>query len=144
MDESLQGPGRRLVDFMQSASLSYVVEVCEKHFGKIFTEIHELGLDSNSPQLGGVERQLLTRLYKIAVPNARVADKNIEACSKTLKKDLIVSPLTLQVWRLVENRVIEGMLVLKLHLGGDKLASSFPIEDVRRSFSLHSKGLRDM
>ena len=40
MDESLQGPGRRLVDFMQSASLSYVVEVCEKHFGKIFTEIH--------------------------------------------------------------------------------------------------------
>jgi len=69
---------------MTLASSTYVAEVCEKHFGKLFGEIHALrsGSSVGTFQPAGDRRAHLLKLYKIAIPNVRGVEKSVEACAK--------------------------------------------------------------
>lgn len=131
---------------MFAASTSYVTEVVDKHFGKFFTELHNSGFKDSvalsAAGLQGDRREAslsLLKLYKSAVPSSRGVDKTIEACARTLKKDLIAPELSLQVLRRVECRVVEGLQAFKQLLQGDKVGGSIPIDDVRHSFAHHAK-----
>lgn len=143
-NEALRGPATQLVSLMLAASTSYVTEVVDKHFGKFFTELHNSGFkDSVALSAAGLQgdrrKAALLKLYKSAVPSSRGVDKTIEACAKTLKKDLIAPELSLQVLRRVECRVVEGLQAFKQLLQGDKVGGSIPIDDVRHSFAHHAK-----
>lgn len=138
-DEALKGPATKLVSLMLAASTSYVAEVVDKHFGKFFTELQNSGALSAAGVRGDRREAVLLKLYKSAVPSSRGVDKNIEACAKTLKKDLIAPELSLQILRRVEQRVVEGLQAFKQLLQGDKVGGSIPIDDVCHSFAHHAK-----
>lgn len=126
---------------MTLASSTYVAEVCEKHFGKLFGEIHALrsGSSVGTFQPAGDRRAHLLKLYKIAIPNVRGVEKSVEACAKTLMKDLIVHELVLRTWRELEAHVVEGLSSLEAALGDSKTSDAIPIAQVQHTFAVQSK-----
>lgn len=135
------GLAAQLDGFMTLASSTYVAEVCEKHFGKLFGEIHALrsGSSVGTFQPAGDRRAHLLKLYKIAIPNVRGVEKSVEACAKTLMKDLIVHELVLRTWRELEAHVVEGLSSLKAALGDNKTSDAIPIAQVQHTFAVQSK-----
>ena len=91
-------------------------------------------------QPAGDRRAHLLKLYKIAIPNVRGVEKSVEACAKTLMKDLIVHELVLRnLARNLKHMWLRDCRLSRQHLETIKTSDAIPIAQVQHTFAVQSK-----